>query len=195
MNMETEDQSIKNIFQEKFKSPSPIFEVNDLDAIQLKVAQKKFYHFKPTQFNIYYAVAIACTFMGMLALGTDYLLTKKKIEAELEVINNKMNERNTVAKLQNNTEFLKAPTIKLEAQKQVTNKKIANAGKSIKDIKLSHTSKNQHAIDANVVIKLPKDSSVSLANKPIDLKPKTVYIIKQDTIIRYDSVKVKRRKK
>lgn len=192
--METTNQKIKNIFQEKFKTPAPSFEVTDFDAIQLQVARKKFYSFKAKSFNIYYAVAITFTFLGTLALGTDYLLTKKKIESQIETLNGKMKQWNTIAKYQNNSQEILPITNTKVKQVEVKLASSAIARKSLKEAKLPNSAKKSLSAPNDGRIKLPKDTSSSVAVKPIDLKPKTVYIIKQDTIIRYDSVKVKRRK-
>lgn len=191
--METNEEKIKKIFSDKFDVRQNPLELSDFDKIQIEVAQKKFFKFSGATFNIYYALAIVSTFALSIGMGIDYIIQRKHINDKIMQLDASKAEYQKRAMLNVNEsiEVIKtSPDTKVsaEAPKTIDKGKSFPKPKNEQSAKkiLNSTNLSQHKDNMIITPILPEIIQQN--------KPKPVLIIKQDTIIRYDSVRVKKRK-
>jgi hypothetical protein len=190
--MDAREEDLKKFFQEKFTVSQNRGMPEDFDKIQLKVGIQKFYRFNLNTFNIYYAAAILASLALTFSLGMDYLYSRNKIESELFALRSEIIQQRRGFREQS-----KASTIRKKIGFSSETLKSATKIPEVKATIKPEKKREQIRIESRPHLERDMADTTSppkpLENKKRDLK-KTVYIIKQDTIVRYDSVKVKRRK-
>ena len=203
--MENSQEKLSHILHQKLDNIDVnMNSSNGFDALQIKLSLQKFFYFHPRHFNIYYAAVILSSVLFNVALGIQYFRNQNAVEKKLMVMEDKISGQHLAyQQLLQNQIIATKPTIIKEVE--VLQKKMIAS-------QLSENNKNKSVVNEKIkIVKVSKaevlvtDSSsskiaASTVGKVIKAPTKTLYIVKQDTIIQYDSIpllprKTKARKK
>ena len=168
------------------------------DVLQMKMSMKKFFHFHPRHFNIYYASAIFCSVIFNVVLGIQYFRNQKAIDQKMLAMEVKSHDQQrTFQQLSQNKVLITKPTLNKEGElltKKFTPSKMDSFGTNKK------VAGEKTKIEKPYKAALPKADTTLLnattphVNHTLQAPTKTLYIVKQDTIIQYDSIPLLPRK-
>ena len=182
--MENQQDNIGLLFKKQLGNLEQHASIEEWQELEIKYSGKKFFKFHLQQFNLYYAIAILLSVVLSASVATDYLLNKNKIAAIAKNIEIQTNVKENAAATQNSKPIVPAEIVTNHASNNIklSNNRPTKVAKSTiskkKNVPISPI------ISADTVTATSSDEILKKANK--------IYIIKQDTIIRYDSIKVKR---
>ena len=199
--MNDSEKILSDIFSQKLDQVAIDFNApKSFDALQIRMSLQKFFHFNVRHFNIYYASAIFCCVFFNGVLGVQYFKNQKEI-VEMKVELN--NQQIAFQQLLQSKILTTMPTNIKDSE--VLSKKITVAqidslskNKNLATKKIQLTKPSNPAL--STADSLRENVTVPVANNAIQAPAKTLYIVKQDTIIQYDSIpllprKTKARKK
>ena len=203
--MISERNKIDELFEGAFGESSPISgESTDWDSMEMKLETSRFYRFKISRFNIYYASLIALSFSFSLLVAVDYFFNKKPISASsvstieeqkdksINNIDNNKSAEQQLLKDKNNSLEKKQPFSKTKENilEVASSSDKKNSGNNITFDTLSNIPLNEiHTEPVNTTqpeVPLPKNQ---------EKKKRIVYVSKRDTIYNYDTLRVEKRKK
>ncbi len=162
------------------------------DALQIKLSLQKFFYFHPRHFNIYYATVILTSLVVNVGLGIQYFKNQKAIEKEILAMNAKIDRQQLAYQqlLQNTNLSTNALNNRVE---KVSRQKVKPSIIS-KNTQSNGVIKEKIKIEKELMAALQgaDSSSTKIAStqerKAEETPTKTLYIVKQDTIIQYDSI-------
>lgn len=193
--MVDEDKILQDFFSASFEHQS--LKSNDAEDwvfIQKNLSRNRFFRFSLSGFNIYYAIAILLSFLFSAAVGIDYLFFIKERENKLidSVQNqNGLEETKEVKETSNSINFQTSKIVPKVAVPQKKSKEQNFATVKPGIVMPDTMKKASDTVDeASEYPPVPED----LDSVPENLAPevKRIIMYKQDTIINYDSVKVKK---
>lgn len=193
--MDDSEKILSDIFHQKLDEVAIDFNApKSFVALQIKMSLQKFFHLNLRHFNIYYASAIFCCVFFNGVLGVQYFKNQKEIIAMKVELNNQQ------------IAFEQLLQSKLQTSLPATIKDSEALPKKVFLAQIDSLSTNKNAATKKELLEKPSKSVLSTAdsvnlnvietviNNNLKAPAKTLYIVKQDTIIQYDSIPLLPRK-
>lgn len=191
--MENSQEKLRNLLHQKLDNIDVnVNSSSSFDTMQIKLSLQKFFYFHPRNFNIYYAAAILSSVLFNVVLGIQYFKNQNAVENKFMAMEEKISAQHIAyQQLTKNQIISSKPKIINEAE--VLPKKMISSD-------MSRNIKGNSVVNEKIIIAkvskaevLATDSTrakitISNEDKLIKASTKTLYIVKQDTIIQYDSI-------
>jgi hypothetical protein len=198
--------SIEDFFKENLNDAQEDLSSQEMNELEFKLRKMNFYKFSLTNFNVYFAGLILSSFLLCCYTTGHYLYHFGSYELKNSVVKTDFNEEKELVKSNSNllaeTSFAKNET----SQLGIGNQNLSSKNSIFKNERNKTTTYSPNLISS-------KDSALSSFFKTFDtdsvaIMPKTelkedvftkkrldtVFIHKQDTIFKFDTLKVKRKK-
>jgi len=208
--MTESDKNISQLLKSHLSKNESFIEKDEWKLTEIELYKKKFYKFSFSYFNIYYASVLVCTFLFTLTAGIIYFsrlndfTTLSSKEKRLKKNDTSILETNDVV-LQNEERPEKETPTRKNSQRPMKKQKgqgekvienlnpLSNHLPTIDSSNLMDDSKNKGASEL-LKTYTKKDSDNSVKKTVPKQETKVIYITKQDTIFKYDTLRVKKGK-
>lgn len=201
--MEKMKNDIGELFGNAFEKHKVSPEKEEWDMLSTTLQKRNFFRFNATQFNVYYASSIIFCFLVCIGVGSHYAYNNVlKQEKESETISS---APVSVSSSQNTSILNDQETVERNVQIFDSKVKIEN-----KNIDKSLDKLEKEVVRGQLVNQKMKDSkgndtlqlksnvnthSASVIDSIIEKPKRVLYITKQDTIVKFDTLKLSRQKK
>lgn len=201
--MEEQEDKLGSLFKTSFEGHKVPLEEGEWDVLSNRLEKRNFFKFNPYQFNIYYASTIIACFFICLGLGSNYVY-KQYVYSEplLEASGTKVNTTvPTVEAPKSRNVTVNPKGLAYDTQATVIPQKEEKAIKKGDAVETAVEMPQHHLISSPI----KKDTIAHLEPQQPTLQvittdsskinKKVLYITKQDTIFKYDTVRTHKSKK
>lgn len=205
--MKNTQDNIGTLFSNTFEKHEIIPEREEWDMLSTTLQKRNFFRFNATQFNVYYASTIVFCFLVCASVGSHYTYThfikpNKPVETSLDAPSNSSKEAISKQRVSGKNQQItntESSSLPLEESKNAK-----TSSSSINKNSKAEVQENQVIATVSESVKR-KDSVHVQANVPVHkpiakdsakARPKrTLYITKQDTILKFDTLHAPKQKK
>jgi hypothetical protein len=178
-------KDIGGLFNDKLQDFSPEGSPDEWMGLDLKLNKLSFYKFQLAQFNIYYAALIGLCFSFSSAVFVDHFFIQKKNAQEEKISGVSIQTADSMLLLPKPSE---STLVTKDNLKKVKNPLEPRAKEDAMGLQTHTPLKETKTVSIEEV-----KEKTSEPSQPIKTK-NTVYITKQDTIVVYDTLTIKKRK-